>query len=82
MGIVQFHSKQSDLVLHVNDQVGDVQQRDIESALEENPGVVNVEFTENRPRLIHVSYDQDETSYIETLERLCSQNVHAQHMGD
>jgi len=66
MGIIEFHSKQPDLVL-----------REIETALEGTLDVLPARVAGNRPRASNTCFDQDAAGYLELLEILCSQDVQA-----
>lgn len=74
-------SHKVDLVVHVDDTLGEARRTDIESALTSVEGVEWAHFTERRPHLMRVEYDPDQTSSFTILEEINRQNVHAELIG-
>lgn len=73
--------QQVDLVVHVDDTLGEERRTDIEKALESAHGVRWARFNERRPHLMVVEYDPRETSSIEVLGQVNRQSVHAELIG-
>lgn len=69
------------LVLHVDDTLGDKVRNNIEASLQAEQGVSSAHFTERRPHLMTVEYDPDVTTSAHILNKVHSQNVHAQLIG-
>lgn len=74
-------SHKVDLVVHVDDTLGDERRMDIETALESSQGVRWAHFTDGRPHLMVVEYDPDATSSFEILQQVTRQSVHAELIG-
>lgn len=74
-------SHKVDLVVHVDNMLGNQRRMDIESALESSQGVRWAHFTDGRPHLMVVEYDPDTTSSYEILQQVNRQSVHAELIG-
>ena len=71
----------SDMVMHVDNYLGENARRNIEKALIAKKGVVHAHFNERRPHLMLVSYDTDRTSSFEVLTQMMGQQVRAERIG-
>jgi hypothetical protein len=71
----------SDMVMHVDNFLGENTRRNIEKALNAKKGVIHAHFNERRPHLILVSYDADRTSSFEVLAQMMGQQVRAERIG-
>ena len=71
----------SDMVMHVDNFLGENARRNIEKALIAKKGVVHAHFNERRPHLMLVSYDTDRTSSFEVLAQMMGQEVRAERIG-
>lgn len=74
-------SHKVDLVVHVDDMLGEQRRMDIESALESSQGVRWAHFTDGRPHLMVVEYDPDAMSSYEILQQVKRQSVNAELIG-
>ena len=71
----------SDMVMHVDNFLGENTRRDIEKALSAKKGVILAHCNEKRPHLMLVSYDTDRTSSFEVLAQMMGQQVRAERIG-
>jgi hypothetical protein len=71
----------SDMVMHVDNFLGENTRRNIEKALCAKKGVIHAHFNEKRPHLMLVSYDTDRTSSFEVLAQMMGQQVRAERIG-
>ena len=71
----------TDMVMHVDNYLGENTRRNIEKALIAKKGVVHAHFNERRPHLMLVSYDTDRTSSFEVLAQMMGQQVRAERIG-
>ncbi len=71
----------TDMVMHVDNLLGENTRRNIEKALTARQGVVHAHFNERRPHLMLVSYDTDRTSSFEVLAQMMVQQVRAERVG-
>lgn len=71
----------TDMVMHVDNFLGENTRRNIEKALIAKKGIVHAHFNERRPHLMLVSYDTDHTSSFEVLAQMMGQQVRAERIG-
>ena len=71
----------SDMVLHVDNYLGEGSRRNIEKAITGHRGVIHAHFNEKRPHLMLVSYDTDRTSSFEILAQMSGQQLCAERVG-
>ncbi len=71
----------SDMVMHVDNFLGENTRRNIEKALTAKKGVVHAHFNARRPHLMLVSYDTERTSSFEVLAQMMGQQVRAERIG-
>ncbi len=71
----------SDMVMHVDNFLGENTRRNIEKALAAKKGVLHAHFNEQRPHLMLVSYDTDRTSSFEVLAQMMNQQVRVERIG-
>ena len=71
----------SDMVMHVDNLLGENARRNIEKALIAKKGVIHAHFNERRPHLMLVSYDTDRTSSFEVLAQMMVQQVRVERVG-
>ena len=71
----------SDMVMHVDNYLGEVSRRNIEKALTGHRGVIHAHFNERRPHLMLVSYDTDRTSSFEILAQMTGRQLCAERVG-
>jgi hypothetical protein len=79
--IASVSSRKVELVVHVDDYLGESRRQDIEQALEGDQGVFKANFTTNRPHLMLVEYDAVELSSSDVLSKVNEQSVHAELVG-
>jgi hypothetical protein len=71
----------TDMVMHVDNYLGEQTRRNIEKAITSTKGVINAHFNERRPHLMLVSYDKERTSSFEVLARMTKQQLRAERIG-
>ena len=71
----------TDMVMHVDNNLGEDTRRTIEKALTGNRGVIHAHFNDKRPHLMLVSYDTDTTSSFEILAQMTGQQLCAERVG-
>jgi hypothetical protein len=71
----------SDMVMHVDNYLGEGSRRNIEKAITGHRGVIHAHFNEKRPHLMLVSYDTDRTSSFEILAQMSGQQLCAERVG-
>ena len=71
----------TDMVMHVDNFLGENTRRNIEKALIAKKGIVHAHFNERRPHLMLVSYDTERTSSFEVLAQMMGQQVRAERIG-
>jgi len=71
----------SDMVMHVDNFLGENTRRNIEKALTAKKGVIHAHFNERRPHLMLVSYDTDRTTSFDVLAQMMGQQVRAERIG-
>jgi choline dehydrogenase-like flavoprotein len=75
----------TDMVMHVDNYLGENTRRTIEKAITGTKGVLHAHFNERRPHLMLVSYDTERTSSrtssFEVLARMTRQQVRAERVG-
>ena len=71
----------TDMVMHVDNYLGEVSLRNVEKALTGQRGVIHAHFNEKRPHLMLVSYDTDRTSSFEILAQMSGQQLCAERVG-
>jgi len=71
----------TDMVMHIDNQLGEGSRRNIEKTLTGSEGVVYAHFNERRPHLMLVSYDTDSTSSFDILAQMTGQQLCAERVG-
>lgn len=71
----------SDMVMHVDNYLGEGSRRNIEKAITGHRGVIHAHFNEKRPHLMLVSYDTDRTSSFVILAQMSGQQLCAERVG-
>jgi hypothetical protein len=71
----------SDMVMHVDNFLGENTRRNIEKALNAKKGIIHAHFNEKRPHLMLVSYDTERTSSFEVHAQMTGQQVRAERIG-
>jgi len=71
----------TDMVMHIDNILGEDSRRNIEKRLTGNKGIVNACFNDKRPHLMLVSYDTDSTSSFEILAQMTGQQLCAERVG-
>ncbi|HAJ91947.1 MAG TPA: hypothetical protein DCO71_04920 [Gammaproteobacteria bacterium] len=76
------HYNQSvEIVLHVDDTLGEEQRNDLALSLRSNDGVYNAKFTPNRNHLMLVEYNRVKYKALDILQKLTSNSVRAELIG-
>ncbi|RMG29478.1 MAG: ATP-binding protein [Gammaproteobacteria bacterium] len=70
-----------DLVVHIDDTLGEQRRQDIELAMRQEAGVLDAHFTRGRPHLMVVEYDPDAIDSFAILRDIHRQSVHAELVG-
>ena len=71
----------TDMVMHIDNKLGELSRRNIEQSLSGLRGVINAHFNERRPHLVLVSYDMDSTSSFEILAQVTGQKLGVERCG-
>ena len=71
----------TDMVMHVDNSLGENSRRNVERAITGQKGVVHAHFNERRPHLMLVSYDPARTSSFEVLAQMTGQQLRAERVG-
>lgn len=71
----------TDMVMHIDNTLGENSRRNVEKALTSAVGVVKAHFNERRPHLMLVSYDKERTSSFEILAQIADQQLCAARVG-
>ena len=71
----------TDMVMHIDNKLGESSRRNIEKALTSARGVIRANFNERRPHLMLVSYDTDSTSSFEILAQVAGQKLGVERCG-
>ena len=71
----------SDMVMHVDNFLGENTRRNIEKALNAKKGIIHAHFNEKRPHLMLVYYDTERTSSFEVLAQMTGQQLRAERIG-
>lgn len=71
----------TDMVMHIDNKLGELSRRNIEQSLSSLRGVINAHFNERRPHLVLVSYDMDSTSSFEILAQVTGQKLGVERCG-
>lgn len=71
----------TDMVMHIDNNLGAGSRRNIEKSLTNARGVVHAHFNEQRPHLMLVSYDTESTSSFEILAQMNGQQLCAERIG-
>ncbi|MEA2094943.1 MAG: hypothetical protein U9P11_10315 [Pseudomonadota bacterium] len=75
------HTQSVEIVLHVNDTLGEDRRNDLVTSLAANDGVYNACFTPNREHLMRVKYNRIQYKAQDILRKVMSQHVHAELIG-
>ena len=70
-----------EIVIHIDDTLGDVRRGDLTTALETRDGIYAAEFCPLRYHLMLVDYDSEKFSSQEVLQLVSRENVTAQLIG-
>jgi len=70
-----------EIVLHVDDTLGEKQRNDLVSLLSANDGVYNAKFTPNREHLMLVEYNRIKYKAVDILQKLTNYRVRAELIG-
>lgn len=73
--------QQANMVMHVNENLGELSRSIIERSLTERNGVLNARFNEKHPHLVLVSYDTECTSSSDILSDMSAQHLRAERIG-
>jgi hypothetical protein len=71
----------TDMVMHIDNYLGENTRRNIEKAITGTRGVIHAHFNERRPHLMLVSYDTERTSSFEVLANMSKQQLRAERVG-
>ena len=70
-----------EIVVHIEDMLGDTQRRDLTDFLESSDGINAAEFCPLRYHLMLVQYDRERMNSRDVLEQVMSRNIHAKLIG-
>ena len=71
----------TDMVMHIDNKLGEGTRRNVEKALAGARGVVKAHFNDRRPHLMLVSYDTERTSSFEILAQVMGQQLGVERVG-
>ena len=71
----------AEIVVHVDEQLGESRRSNLVDALEGKDGIKSAEFCPLRYHLMLVNYDRDTLSSQDVLGGIKAQNIHAQLIG-
>jgi phosphoribosyl-ATP pyrophosphohydrolase len=86
MGEVAYSTRQEpehsvEIVVHVDETLGEEKRTELVSALEKNEGIVSAEFCPLRYHLMLVRYNRDVLNSQDVLGKVNGQDVHAELIG-
>jgi hypothetical protein len=70
-----------EIVVHVSEELGEQQRRNLVAALEQEGGIVSAEFCPLRYHLMLVRYERSRYSSQDVLRAVGAQNLHARLIG-
>jgi hypothetical protein len=70
-----------EIVVHVDDVLGEAEQAELVSDLKKHSGVEQAHFTPGRAHLLVIDYDRDQTSAQDVLEQVKRDNLRAELVG-
>jgi hypothetical protein len=70
-----------DVVVHINEDLGEAQRKNLVSALENTNGIISAEFCPLRYHLVVARYDRNIVSSLDVLNSFNSLNVNARLIG-
>lgn len=70
-----------EIVVHIEEMLGDIQRRDLTDFLESSDGIRAAEFCPLRYHLMLVQYDRERMKSQDVLEQVMSRNIHAKLIG-
>jgi hypothetical protein len=73
--------KNVEIVVHIDEDLGDIQRGQLVDYLTSTDGVSTAEFCPLRYHLILVQYDRDRINSQEVIGRVTDRNIHAQLIG-
>lgn len=73
--------KHVEIVIHVDESLGEHERKDLVDALEGTAGIQTAEFCPLRYHLMLVQYERDRLSSQDVLARVVSENIHAELIG-
>jgi hypothetical protein len=71
----------TDMVMHVDESLGETSRRKVERILTRQKGVLHAHFNEHRPHLMLVAYDTDRTSSFEILANIMGHHLCAERVA-
>ena len=70
-----------DVMLHIDEELGDMQRDLLENHVREQRGVIGLGFHKERPHLMIVEFNPDQTTSQDLLATVTSQGLHAELIG-
>jgi hypothetical protein len=70
-----------EIVVHVDDVLGEAEQAELVSDLKKHGGVEEAHFTPGRAHLLVIDYDRDQTTAQDVLEKVKRDNLRAELIG-
>ena len=74
-------TRRSNLVFHIDNRLGKERRTEIETALTEKQGVIDVRFNERYTHLLLVEYNPAVTSSFDIMDRVRRQSVNVQRVA-
>ena len=73
--------KMSDVMLHIDENLGERERDCFESYMRSHPGVIGLGFHAEKPHLMIVEFNPERTSPAELLHSVTQQGLHAELIG-
>jgi hypothetical protein len=78
---VMTHVDLPDVLVHIDETLGHDQLKDLEVVIRSDPGVIAVGFRDDKPHLMVVQYDPEQTQATHILHLITSRGIHAELVG-
>ena len=73
--------KMTDIMLHIDEELDQKGQHALESLMREQQGVIGLGYHSNRPHLMIVEYNPEQTTDLNLLHSVTDQGLHAELVG-
>ena len=73
--------KMTDIMLHIDEQLDDDSQLALESHMRDQQGVIGLGYHSDKPHLMIVEYNPEQTTHMNLLHSVTQQGLHAELIG-